>query len=107
MGAKTALLAFARQDLAAALHVAALPDREEMTSLVQRVHPDHLIEYVDDSTLGDAVYPPDEIIYATAIDDVDVLCDQRFMNSRPSTLPAHPPERRRSGYRRRPRVPLR
>jgi hypothetical protein len=90
MGAKTGVLVFADTDVPAALRGAtSLPDRERVAALVHRVHPGYAVEYVDDSELGDAVYPPTDLIYATSIGGVDVLCDQRFMIDSPSQLPGH------------------
>jgi hypothetical protein len=90
MGAKTGVLVFADADVRAALGAAtSLPDRERVAGLVRRVHPGYAVEYVDDSELGDAVYPPTDIIYATSINGIDVLCDQRFMIDLPSQLPGH------------------
>ncbi|XVQ10570.1 DUF6928 family protein [Spirillospora sp. CA-255316] len=89
MGAKTALLAFADGDLRPALLGASRPERAEVASLVGRLHPTHLVEPADDSTLSDCVYPPDDFTYATALAGAEVFCDQRFMLDRPSELPEH------------------
>jgi hypothetical protein len=89
MGAKTGLLAFADQNVVAALRAATGSDRDETAALVRRVHPGYTIESIEDGFLGDTVYPPHEIIYAATLSGIDVLCDQRFMIDHPSQLPPH------------------
>jgi hypothetical protein len=90
MGAKTGVLVFADTDVPTALRAATCPpDREQVAALVRRVHPGHVVEHVDDSELGDVVYPPTELIYVTSVGGVDIMCDQRFMIDFPSQLPRH------------------
>jgi hypothetical protein len=89
MGAKTGLLAFADGDVATALRRAGGRDPGDTAALIGRVHPGHLAEPIDDGTLGDDTYPPDDITYAAVLDDVTILCDRRFMLDQPSQLPGH------------------
>jgi hypothetical protein len=89
MGAKTGLLTFADSDVPNALRRAAGSDPGDSAGLVQRVHPGHVVERIEDGFLGDGTYPPDDVIYAATMGGVDILCDQRFMIEYPSRLPVH------------------
>jgi hypothetical protein len=57
--------------------------------LLGRVHPGYAVERVRDSTLDDAIYPPDDHTYVAALDGVDIVCDRRFAIARPSQLLPH------------------
>jgi hypothetical protein len=89
MGAKSALLAFADGDINAALRGASRSTRADAEDLVRRVHPGYGIAPAADGTLAEGIYPPDEITYALALPEVDLVCDRRLTLDRPSTLPGH------------------
>ncbi|RAY15357.1 hypothetical protein DPM19_11685 [Actinomadura craniellae] len=89
MGAKTALLAFADGDIRPALLGATRSQRDETEMLVRRIHPGYRVEPVEDGTLWDYVYPPDDITYATKLAGAEVFCDRRLVLDRPSELPEH------------------
>jgi hypothetical protein len=89
MGAKTALLAFTEGDIRPALMGATRSERAETETLVRRVYPGYDVAPVDDGTLWDCVYPPDDITYATKLAGAEVFCDRRLVLDRPSELPEH------------------
>ncbi|WP_035856457.1 DUF6928 family protein [Cryptosporangium arvum] len=89
MGAKTALFAVTEGDLRRALRGAVRADPAEVLALVRRVHPGYEVTPIGDGWLGDAVYPPDDISYATALAGTVLFCDRRLVHDRPSQLPAH------------------
>jgi hypothetical protein len=87
VGAKTALLAFAENDIRPVLRGATRLARSEAEELVRRLHPDHTVEPAGEGTLLDGVYPPQDIAYAAVWPGVELLCDRRFIFGRPSELP--------------------
>jgi hypothetical protein len=89
VGAKTALLAFADEDIRPALLGPRRSERAETEALVRRVHPGYDVESADDGTLFEDIYPPDDITYATKLTGVELYCDQRLVFDRPSELPHH------------------
>jgi hypothetical protein len=89
MGAKTALLAFTVGDLRPALLGATRCDRAEAEALVHRVHPGYRVTPIDDGTLFDSTYPPDDTTFATVLAGAELLCDSRLVLDRPSELPEH------------------
>lgn len=89
MGAKTALLAFAKGDPRQALRRATRSDRAQVEASVRRLHPGYDVEPIDDGTLADWVHPPDDTTYATVLPGVELFCDLRLVLDRPSELPAH------------------
>lgn len=89
MGAKTALLAFARGDIRPVLRDASRSERAEAEALVRRVHPGYTVEPADESTLVDSTYPYDGMTYATVLPGVELVCDPRLALDRPSVLPEH------------------
>ncbi|TYB34148.1 hypothetical protein FXF50_28855 [Micromonospora sp. AP08] len=89
MGAKTALLAYADGDIRPALLGASRSERSETEALVRQVHPGYVVEAVDDGSLFQDVYPPDDITYATKLAGVELCCDRRLVLDRPSELPEH------------------
>jgi hypothetical protein len=89
VGAKTALLAFADGEIHPALLGAARSERSETEALVRQVHPGYIVEPVDDSTLSEGIYPPEDVTYATVLAGAELHCDRRFMLDRPSELPEH------------------
>jgi hypothetical protein len=89
MGAKTALLAIVDGDAPTALRSARWSGPEETAALVQRVHPGHRIQHIEESVLGDVAYPPDGTTHAGTAPGIDILCDVRLMLERPSRLPRH------------------
>lgn len=97
MGAKTALLAFADGDIRPALLGASRSERSETEALVRRVHPGYVVEAVDDGSLFEDVYPPDDITYATKLAGVELYCDRRLVLERPSELPEHLRRAERAG----------
>jgi hypothetical protein len=84
---KTGLLAYAEDDLAAALRKPRYLSARKAAALVSRVHPGYDVERISDGTLLDGVYPPDDVVYAAALRGADVVSDQRFMIDHPSRLP--------------------
>jgi hypothetical protein len=89
MGARTALLAFAEDDIRPALRGATRSDRAETEALVRQVHPGYVVTLADESTLFDDIYPPDDITYATVLSGAELYCDRRLVLDRPSELPEH------------------
>jgi hypothetical protein len=89
MGAKTALLAFSDGDLRPSLLGATRSDPDEAAELVRLVHPGYLVEPADEDTLGECVYPPEGMTYATVLAGSELVCDRRLMLARPSELPEH------------------
>jgi hypothetical protein len=89
MGAKSALLAFADGDIRPALSSAARSERGEVEGLVREIHPGYLVASADDGTLGDDLYPQDDITYATVLAGAELFCDRRLVLDRPSELPGH------------------
>lgn len=43
--------------------------------LVRQVHLGHAVAAMQESSLWDCVYPPDDVTYATALAEADLFCD--------------------------------
>lgn len=88
MGAKTALLAFTEGDLPPALRGAVRADPAEVLALVRGMHPAYEVTPIGDGCLGEDIYPPDDISYATVLAGAELFCDRRLICDHPSQLPA-------------------
>ncbi|WP_373293545.1 DUF6928 family protein [Micromonospora fulviviridis] len=82
-------MAFADGVVRPALRGAARSELAETEALVRQVHPGYVVEPVDDGTLFEHVYPPDDITYATKLAGAELYCDRRLALDRPSELPEH------------------
>lgn len=89
MGAKTSVLIYSHGPAADALKQATTVDERRTVDLLTRTYPGWKIETVDGSDLRDGSYPPGGTSYAGAFDDVEIVCDRRWMDYLPSELPAH------------------
>jgi len=89
MGAKTAMVAFADGDIRPVLARATRSARAETEALVRQVFPGYAVVAADGTGLGDGVYPPDDVTYATVLPGAAILCDRRLSFDRPSELPEH------------------
>ena len=88
MGAKSAMLIFSEGHAADRLRVAREADEAATAALVARVHPGCTVEPVPGVPLWDGTYPPDGICYAASFEGVEIVCDRRLMEYRPSLMPA-------------------
>jgi hypothetical protein len=89
MGAKTGVLAFVDGDAGPLLRQRPVASAELTPALIERLYPGYRIEPDGQRDLWEAVYPPDDMVYALSVPGLDLACDQRFMVDRPSELPAH------------------
>ncbi|XVU29706.1 DUF6928 family protein [Actinoplanes sp. CA-054009] len=89
MGAKTALFALADGDLRPALREAAPADPAVVIELVRGFHPAYEVTPIEDGSLGDDCFPPDDVTYATVLPGAELFCDLRLVHGLPSALPAH------------------
>ncbi|MBF9072366.1 DUF6928 family protein [Streptacidiphilus fuscans] len=90
MGAKSAMLVFSEGRAADRLRVAAREsDEAAAAALVARVHPGSTVEPAPGESLWDGTYPPDGTCYAASFDGVEIVCDRRLMEHRPSLMPRH------------------
>ena len=89
MGAKTAILAFADGDIRPALLGAATQDPVAAARLVGQVFPGYQVTPAGHTTLGDGVYPADDVTNVTVLPGLELLCDRRLVLDLPSQLPAH------------------
>jgi hypothetical protein len=89
MGAKSALLVMADDDPAGLLSPPLAADGEATSALVARANPSWTGSTTAGSSLGDACYPPNGVVYAGSFPGIDILCDQQVLVDRPSELPAH------------------
>jgi hypothetical protein len=90
MGAKTGLLVYSDGDAADALRHAVALDARGTADLVALIYPGWQVVPAEGSSLGEGTYPRDGVSYMASLDSgVDVVCDQRLMDYRPSRLPEH------------------
>jgi hypothetical protein len=89
LGAKTALLAFTEGDIRPSLLGATRCEPGEAEELVRLVHPGYEVVPADDGTLGEDVYPPEDVTYVAVLAGADLTCDRRLMFDHPSQLPTH------------------
>ncbi len=87
MGAKTALLACASGDVAAALRLpGAVAGAEATGALIARVFPGWAVEQADGNSLAEGIHPWDDRTYAAALPGVDLICDRRLATARGAEL---------------------
>ncbi|MGW6442192.1 DUF6928 family protein [Lentzea sp. NPDC055074] len=76
MGAKAALVAFG--DVKAALDGDGVPDRAAAEAVIRALRPGCAIEPVEDSELGDEIYPADGFAYVVVLPEATIVCDQEL-----------------------------
>ena len=87
MGAKTGLIAYSEGDLISHLRATTQPDQVRTEALVELAHPGWARTPVERNTLLDGSYPPENIVYATSMPGVDLICSRELMLDYPSRLP--------------------
>lgn len=88
MGAKTALLAYAAEDLVESLRHARESDPAAARALVAATHPGWDDAATADGSLSADCYPPGGTVYAGSFPGVDILCDRDVMDHLPSEFPS-------------------
>jgi hypothetical protein len=83
------MLVFSEGRAADRLRVARESDEAATAALVARVHPGCSVESVPGVPLWDGTYPPNGICYAASFDGVEMICDRRLMEHRPTLMPPH------------------
>ncbi|MEU4219703.1 DUF6928 family protein [Actinoplanes sp. NPDC026623] len=92
MGAKTALLAFVDGDLPTALRRAGGSERSgaaEAEAVVRRLSPGYEVTPIQEGSLSEDCYPPDDVAFAAVLPGAVLLCDRRLVSVAPSELPDH------------------
>jgi hypothetical protein len=87
LGAKTALLAYAKEDPVQSLRVAREFDPAATHALVAATHPAWEGTASSVSDLLDGCYPPEGTLYAGSFPGIDILCDRDVMDHQPSEFP--------------------
>ncbi|WP_408641099.1 DUF6928 family protein [Streptacidiphilus rugosus] len=83
------MLVFSEGRAADPLRVARESDEAAAAALVARVHPGSTVEPAPGESLWDGTYPPDGACYAASFEGVEIVCDRRLMEHRPSRMPPH------------------
>jgi hypothetical protein len=92
VGAKTGLLAYAAQDIAQTLRAHPVELGGDCAeALLRRIYPDWRVDRLENAELIDdlweAVYPPEDVAYATCFPTLEIVCDRNVMVDHPSRLP--------------------
>jgi hypothetical protein len=88
LGAKTALLAYAAEDLVESLRQAREFDPAATHALVAATHPEWEGTASSEGNLSDDCYPPEGTVYAGSFPGIDILCDRDVRAYLPSEFPA-------------------